>query len=222
MSDDVQITSGAGTTVATDEVGGRHFQKTKIDLGGDGVSVAPSVGAGASDTGTQRVVVATDQAGIDVAGGVAHGASDSGDPVKIGAIALSSDPAIVDTADRVNVLADLIGRLVTMPFSLPQNILDPTPASATGTADTQVFAAQGAGVRIYVTAIYIVNTSANNTFVNIKDGSTTKLVLPAPASSGAIVPLPSPLRLTANAALNFASGLASTTIYVSAVGYKGA
>jgi len=38
MADNVPITAGTGTDVATDDVGGVHFQKTKIDLGGDGVS----------------------------------------------------------------------------------------------------------------------------------------------------------------------------------------
>lgn len=38
MADDVAITAGVGTTVATDDVGSRHFQRVKLDIGGDGVS----------------------------------------------------------------------------------------------------------------------------------------------------------------------------------------
>lgn len=38
MADNVAITAGSGTNVATDDVGGVHFQKVKLDGGGDGVS----------------------------------------------------------------------------------------------------------------------------------------------------------------------------------------
>jgi hypothetical protein len=38
MADNVPITAGSGTNIATDDVSGVHFQKNKIDLGGDGVS----------------------------------------------------------------------------------------------------------------------------------------------------------------------------------------
>lgn len=44
MADNVTITPGSGATVATDDVGGVQFQKVKLDLGGDGLSV-PVVGA---------------------------------------------------------------------------------------------------------------------------------------------------------------------------------
>jgi hypothetical protein len=92
--------------------------------------------------------------------------------------------------------------------------------NATGTSDTAIIAAQGSGVQICVTSLMIYNASTTDTFVNIKDGSTTKLVVPAPAKGGAIITLPMPLVLTANTALNFASGTGVTTMYVSAVGFK--
>jgi hypothetical protein len=38
MADDVAITAGVGTTIATDDVGGRQFQRVKLDIGGDGVT----------------------------------------------------------------------------------------------------------------------------------------------------------------------------------------
>lgn len=38
MADDVPITAGSGTNVATDEIGGRHFQRMKITWGVDGVA----------------------------------------------------------------------------------------------------------------------------------------------------------------------------------------
>lgn len=38
MADNVPITAGSGTNVATDDVSGVHYQKMKLDGGGDGVS----------------------------------------------------------------------------------------------------------------------------------------------------------------------------------------
>jgi archaellum component FlaC len=39
VTDDIPVTPGTGPDVATDDVGGRHFQIIKFDLGGDGLSV---------------------------------------------------------------------------------------------------------------------------------------------------------------------------------------
>jgi hypothetical protein len=44
MADNVPITAGSGTSIATDDAGGVHFQRFKLDVGGDGVSV-PIVGS---------------------------------------------------------------------------------------------------------------------------------------------------------------------------------
>jgi hypothetical protein len=38
MADNVSITPGAGAAVATDDVGGVHYQRVKIALGSDGVA----------------------------------------------------------------------------------------------------------------------------------------------------------------------------------------
>lgn len=40
MADNVAITAGAGTSVATDDVGGVHYQRVKLDGGADGASAA--------------------------------------------------------------------------------------------------------------------------------------------------------------------------------------
>jgi hypothetical protein len=45
VADDIPINAGTGPSVATDEVGVRHFQVVKLDIGADGVSSGP-VGAG--------------------------------------------------------------------------------------------------------------------------------------------------------------------------------
>ena len=38
MADDVDITAGSGTSIATDDIGGRHFQRVKVTFGADGTA----------------------------------------------------------------------------------------------------------------------------------------------------------------------------------------
>lgn len=53
MADNVAVTAGAGTTIATDDVSSVHYQVVKLDLGADGLSnrvtAAVDVAAGAAD-----------------------------------------------------------------------------------------------------------------------------------------------------------------------------
>ena len=51
MADNIDITPGAGATVATDEVGGRHYQRVKLTDGAEGSENHASVRA----DGTQEV-----------------------------------------------------------------------------------------------------------------------------------------------------------------------
>jgi hypothetical protein len=53
MPDNVDITPGAGATVATDEVGGRHYQRVKLTDGAEGSENHASV----RPDGTQEVSV---------------------------------------------------------------------------------------------------------------------------------------------------------------------
>ena len=46
MPDNVAITAGTGTGIATDYVGTVHYQQVKLDAGGDGVSIPVVAGAG--------------------------------------------------------------------------------------------------------------------------------------------------------------------------------
>jgi hypothetical protein len=67
MADDIAVTAGSGTTVATDEIGGRHFQRVKLALGADGTATDAGVGEGAA-TGGLRVDLATDGTVIGAVG----------------------------------------------------------------------------------------------------------------------------------------------------------
>lgn len=245
MADNVGYTPGSGALVASDEVtyssdtslvqlvrpvlvSGSEGSRSVVDLPGDntnGLDVDVTRVSGnvtvvqgtASNLKTDANITNTS---VAVGGTVAHDAADSGNPQKMGTRARSTVITSVATDDRADSIGTLQGYLITYPYALPQSALTGT-ASSTGTGDTAVIAAQGAGITINITTITVYNDSTTNTYVNIKDGATTRLVVPAPAKGGAMITLPSPLRITANTAFNFASAAGVTTMYVSAVGFAG-
>lgn len=177
--------------------------------------------SGTGTTGDPFVPVATLSGTLG--GDVANDAVDSGNPVKIGGKALSANPAAVTSGDRVNALYDLQGRQIVAQ-TLPEALVRGVSAAMTGTADTQVIAAQGAGIRIYLTHFVVFNNAGSvATQVNIKDGATTIYSVYVSAAGGQIsITLPVPLRLTANTALNAACVTTASNTIVSASGFIGA
>lgn len=161
------------------------------------------------------------------AGDVAHDSADSGNPVKVGGKAVSSEPTAVANADRANLITDLVGKLITLPYANPENFVSGAiTSSMTGTTSTSLVAAPGSGLRNYITTIIVSNAHATvGTDVAIQDGSggTTLLTIPAAAVyGGAVINLPVPLRQpTTNTALFCANVTTGASTKVSAVGYKG-
>jgi len=64
LSDNVSITAGSGTSIATDDVGGVQYQRVKISLGADGAATDALGGAGAVADGVQRVTLASDDPAV--------------------------------------------------------------------------------------------------------------------------------------------------------------
>jgi hypothetical protein len=163
----------------------------------------------------------------NTAGDVAHDTGDSGNPVKIGAKAVSAEPAVVTANDRVNLLADLVGKLIVLPYANPENFVSGAITTAmTATTSTSLIASPGAGLRNYITQITVSNSHATvGTDVAIQDGSGGTVLYTIPAAAvygGGAITFPTPLRqptvATALFCVNVTTG-ASTK--VSASGYKG-
>ncbi len=68
MADHIDITEGSGKTVATDDVGGKQYQRIKLDLGTDGAAAPALAGAGAVATGVQRITLASDDPAVALLG----------------------------------------------------------------------------------------------------------------------------------------------------------
>jgi hypothetical protein len=205
---------------------------------------ALNMGSGAISTGTQRIALATDSPGIIAtgsqaapsasylstvsAGDIAAAASDSGNPVKIGAKATNAEPTALTTGQRANLIADLVGKLIVLPYSNPENFVSGAITTAmTGTTTTSLIAAPAAGLRNYITQITVTNEHATvGTSIIIQDGSggTTLYTIPAAAVyGGAVVTFPTPLRQPTTATAIFCANVTTgASTKVSASGYKGA
>jgi len=161
--------------------------------------------------------------GCKTSGDIAHDAADGGEPQKIGAKAVTALSAVtlVSSGDRTQAYADLDGAII---FRRSATLGDRVNGNASNTdgASTSCIAAQGAGIKTYITDVTLTNTSSTNIYVEIKDGTTAKWTFPVPANGGVTHSFQSPLGGTGNTAWNFDPSAAATTVYCSMSGFKSA
>lgn len=164
-------------------------------------------------------------AGIQSVGGsTATNVALTENPLNIGAQAVSSENSAVTTARKVQLVADLVGKLITLPYANPENFVSGVTAAITDTTNTSVIASAGGSLRNYVTHIIVTNSHATvSTVVEIRDGATTVLYrgYALAAGGGFSVTLPVPLRGTAATAVTASCITTGSNVYVSASGYKG-
>lgn len=163
-----------------------------------------------------------------VTGTVATNVAITGNPLNLGAQAVSSENAAVTTARQVQLVADLAGKLITLPYANPENFVSGAITSAmTGTTSTSLLAAPASGLRNYITQITVSNSHATvGTDIIIQDGNggTTLYTIPAAAVyGGAVLTFPTPLRQPTTATAIFCANVTTgASTKVSASGYKGA
>ncbi len=203
------------------------------------------VGNGAAAT-AQRVTISNDSTGI-LAGvttvttvttcstvttlstltgsGVAHDAADSGNPHKIGAKATTalSGVTLVADADRTDARSAADGALLVRDVCLEDVVQERTTnTDGASTAFASGLAAPGAGIRLWITKVTIANSSSSFCTVDLRDGSAGSVLwtMPVPATGGVVERFDPPLKLTANTALAFDASAATTTLSISANGFK--
>lgn len=142
----------------------------------------------------------------------------------LAATGYSANPSAVTSGRGVDLLATLIGALVAKPYAIPEADWQyaATAAGIVDVADLAIKAAAGAGVRNYLTALQVQNVHASvaTEFV-VKDGASVlwRCNLPAGMAQPIDVEFPTPLKGTANTALNVACLTAGAKVYVNAQGY---
>lgn len=152
----------------------------------------------------------------------AHDAVISGAPVRIAGRAQQASYAAVAAGDTADLMTTVQGVLAVRPYTIPE--LEWSYASAAGgvvnTTDVVLAAAAGAGLRRYIVSMGLSNNSATATEVVLKDGATVIWRGHLPANAPNLhIDFGTPLRTTANTALNFACITTAAAVYVNAQGY---
>ena len=163
-----------------------------------------------------------------VAGPSAHNAAITGNPLNLAAqVAPTAAPlenAAATQALLTQLIADPVGKLITLPYCAPSAMVSGATAAMTGVANTPLLAAPAAGFRNYITQITVTNSHATvGTDVLINDGTTALYVIPAAAVyGGATITFPVPLRQPTTAtAINAQNVVTGASTRVSATGYVG-
>jgi len=160
MADNVEITAGAGTIIATDQLAGnQHVQLVKLlDGTADSAAVIPGDAANGLDVDVTRV-----QGTVAAGGDVAHDAADSGNPVKLGlkAIAHKTSPTAVAADDRTTWYGNRHG----VPFIIGGHPnIKSLRANYTAVQANVAIITEAAGMACVVTQIQV--TASNNNTVS--------------------------------------------------------
>lgn len=187
-------------------------------------SAASNISTNTAQIGGTTIVNGGVAGSQSIGGTVATNVAINANPVNLGVQAISSENSAVTTARQVQLVADLVGKLITLPYANPENFVSGVTAAITDTTNTSVIASAGGSLRNYVTQILVTNSHATvSTVVEIRDGATTVLYrgYALAAGGGFSVTLPVPLRGTAATAVTASCITTGSNVYVSASGYKG-
>jgi hypothetical protein len=179
MADNFTVTAGSGITLASDDVGGVQYRRTKLSLGADGSATDAVGGAGAVSAAVMRVTLASDDPAVAslatvtaalFAEDTAHTTGDKGHQMlsrRIDAPATSADT----TGDYATINTDANGKVwVTDPF---------TTITVTPTIDTAIFAAGDAvgGKQTLTSAVHGTSGIARLDGLTVIDKGNQKSVL---------------------------------------------
>lgn len=159
-----------------------------------------------------------------IGGTVATNVAITANPINLGAQAVSSENSAVTTARQVQLVADLVGKLIVLPYANPENFVLGVTAAIIDTTNTSVIASAGGSLRNYITSILVTNSHATvSTLVEIRDGATTVIWrgYALAAGGGFSITFPVPLRGTAATAVTASCITTGSNVYVSCTGFKG-
>jgi hypothetical protein len=196
---------------------------------------AVTMGNGAAGTGVQRVTIANDSTGILAGvttvttltgGGIAHDGADSGNPIKVGAKAITSlkTTTLVASADRTDNQSDLDGALLVRSQFPLGDLISERVSDTGGTSSAFSNFGAVASTKNYITGVHVFNTSATAGYIDFRDGTAGSVLftLGLPAGGGAVLPIGAApwFKTTANTALAYDVSAALSTVYISISGFQ--
>lgn len=158
-----------------------------------------------------------------VGGCVATNTATPCNPMNLGAQAVTSENTAATTAREVQLVADKVGKLITLPYANPENFVSGVTAAITDTTSTSLIASAGGSLKTYITSWSCTNSHATQgTFIKLLDNATIKAEMyAAPLGGGFAVTMPTPLVGTAATAWNVQAVTTGTNFICNAVGYTG-
>lgn len=222
MGNGVTGTGSLRVTLASDmtAISTAGYMSVKFDQTTPGTTNAVSL----AQIGATTVVNGGLAGTLGVGGATATNVAITDNPLNLGAQAVSSENSAATTARKVQLVADLVGKLIVLPYANPENFLYGATAAIVDTTGTAILASAGGSLRNYVTSIAVFNSHATvSSVVEIRDGTTTVMFrgYALAAGGGFTISFPTPLRGTAATAVNAYVITTGSNIYVSATGYKG-
>ena len=118
---------------------------------------------------------------------------------------------------------DSAGRTLVKPFAAEESRIEGYN-SVVSTSVTTLVAAAGAGLRNYITDLWVANTGATTTLVTFRSGGGTSVLgyTIAPTAGGSnLIGLQTPIRTQANETFDFQATSSSSILFVTVKGYKG-
>jgi len=177
--------------------------------------------------GTAAVVSAGLAGTLAIGGGAASNAVITTNPVNQGAQAISAENAAAVTGRMVQLVSDLVGKLIVLPYANPENFISGVTPTINGTQTVLLLSAPTAGLRNYITSLSVTNAVNTGTVVGIKDGTNGTTLWSGYCGTQTVgsvqLSFPVPLRQpTTGTAVNCFCITNGASVIVSAQGYKGA
>lgn len=167
--------------------------------------------------GATTVVTGGVNGTLAVGGVTAAAATATGNPVRVGAIARTTNPTAVTDGQVSNVMTDKVGRMVVVQGHARDLVGKQATTITSSTTATTIIGAQGASVFADITSLTVTNGSATATTVTLSDG-TFSAVYNVPGGGGFVNTFSPPLPATAaNVAWTLTCGTSVASIYVVAV-----
>ncbi|MFO0476841.1 MAG: hypothetical protein ACK52K_17000 [Alphaproteobacteria bacterium] len=159
---------------------------------------------------------------LAVGGNIAEDTAATSNPLICGGVVRTALPAsTVIAGDAIRQTFSRSGQVITKQ-NAPGDLDFFVNATVTTNAQTALRGAQGADIRQNVTAVTYQNTNATATTLTIQDGSTTLVTFSVPVSMTEPRQLvfPTPLRGTANTALNYTAGTTGANVLLNVTGFN--
>lgn len=205
----IQVTT-TGTALGVQGITARMGQPVVMNAYGQAISASVATVTNVTTVGTLS------------SGQTAHSSASTGNPVRVGGRVITTIDTSLTQGDASDLAVTTGQQLVTKPFASAENDWRFTGSISTTTTAAAANAAGGTNVRNYVTDIQAQNTSATATTLLIVDGSTTiwQCNLPANMPEPIAISFQTPLRGTANTAMNYNFGTAGATVLLNIQGYR--